>query len=409
MKTVGIIAEYNPFHNGHAYQIDEIKKRTGADYVIIAMSGNFVQRGTPAIIDKYARTQMALCCGADLVLELPTLWATASAEDFATAGVTLLDQLGCVDFLCFGAESNDLAALLKLAAILTEEPDVYKAALSDELKKGQSFPTARRNALASFCAYSELLDSPNNILAIEYLKALRRRDSSMKPFLIQREGFGYHDTDLSVSVHPSATGIRKLLFSEDVDWSLLKGSMPEEAYAILSNYSKEYPFIDINNFSIQLNYRLLLEQVHGYESFRDISNEISNRLLKNRYQFLSFSQFCELNKSRDITYTRINRALLHLLLNITDEAVWAGKALDYIPYLRPLGFRKTSSFILSVIKRNSHVPLISKLADAHKVLSKDSFDMLSIDIFSADLYEQVLSAKKSTFPRSEFTREIVLL
>ena len=155
MKVVSIIAEYNPFHNGHAYQIKEIKKRTGADYVVIAMSGDFVQRGTPAIIDKYARTKMALSCGVDLVLELPVIWATASAEYFAMAGGTLFEKMGCVDMLCFGAETDNLPLLSVLAEILAEEPEGYRRLLSMYLKEGLAFPVARRKALCAYLATQE--------------------------------------------------------------------------------------------------------------------------------------------------------------------------------------------------------------------------------------------------------------
>ena len=143
MKTIGIIAEYNPFHNGHAYQIAELKRKTNADFVVIVMSGDFVQRGAPAIIDKYCRAEMALLCGADLVIELPAVWAVSSAEDFAMAGVTLFDKMGCIDGICFGAESDQLPLLKSIAGVLAEEPDIYRSALSSYLKKGLAFPAAR--------------------------------------------------------------------------------------------------------------------------------------------------------------------------------------------------------------------------------------------------------------------------
>lgn len=220
MKIIGIIAEYNPFHNGHAYQITTIRERTGADFVIVAMSGDFVQRGAPAILDKYARAQMALSCGADLVLELPALWATASAEHFAMAGVTLFEKMGLVDGICFGAETDNLPLLTAIADILADEPEAYRTLLASYLKTGAAFPKARASALADFVAMHEMhltddlhevLSSPNNILAIEYLKALRRRHSSMTPYLIRREGSGYHDTALAPTA--SATGIREALLA----------------------------------------------------------------------------------------------------------------------------------------------------------------------------------------------------
>ena len=194
MKTIGIIAEYNPFHNGHAYQIAELKRKTNADFVVIAMSGDFVQRGAPAIIDKYCRAEMALLCGADLVIELPAVWAVSSAEDFAMAGVTLFDKMGCIDGICFGAESDQLPQLKSIAGVLAEEPDIYRSALSSYLKKGLAFPAARAAALSDYFKSTgmnfliSILDTPNNILAVEYLKALKRRNSAMTPILIPRRG-----------------------------------------------------------------------------------------------------------------------------------------------------------------------------------------------------------------------------
>lgn len=435
MKTVGIIAEYNPFHNGHAYQIKKAKELTGADYAVIAMSGDFVQRGAPAILDKYTRAKMALTCGADLVIELPVLWAAASAESFAMAGVSLFDKMGCVDAICFGAETDDLPLLSELASILAEEPECYRHALSAGLKRGLNFPSARASALTELygktnsvnASLSGILSSPNNILALEYLKALRRRNSKITPILLKRRGSGYHDTTIANTIDSSsmgtplsggfslsdglvcasATAIRKALLTNCI--SDLKRALPENAFDILSEYCRVNPLLTQDDFSSQLAYRLLLEGSQGYDRFCDVSTDISNRLLKNRNQFLSFSDFCERNKSRDITYTRMNRILLHILLGLTTDDFLLGKKLDYIPYFRLLGFRKASSALLSDIKRCAGVPMISKLSDAGSILNENVLRMLHQDIFAAELYEQVLSSKKRTFPRSEYTREIVLL
>ena len=195
MKVVGIVAEYNPFHNGHMYQMRKVKEETGADYVVVAMSGNFLQRGVPALCDKFIRTEMALQCGADLVIEIPTLWATASAEYYAHAGVSLLAATGIVTHLAFGAETDDLDALLEISSVLKEEPDVYRAVLSNSIRTGNSFPVARKNALTTTLPHfkkeelDDILDNPNNILALEYLKAI---PDSIQPILIKREGAGYH-------------------------------------------------------------------------------------------------------------------------------------------------------------------------------------------------------------------------
>ena len=214
MKTAGIIAEYNPFHTGHKYQIDHVKGTLSADYVVIAMSGDFVQRGTPALLSKYVRAEMALRAGADLVLELPVSCATASAELFARSGVQLLDGLGVVDTLCFGSECGDTEILMKLAGILVEEPEEFKSALRRNLKEGMTFPKARSLALGEVLPgnesekYQQVLSSPNNILGIEYCKAILRENSSIVPTAIKREGNDYHENSLFTDSFPSASAIR---------------------------------------------------------------------------------------------------------------------------------------------------------------------------------------------------------
>ncbi len=429
MKIIGIIAEYNPFHNGHAYQINEIKKRTGADYVVIALSGDFVQRGTPAIIDKYARTKMALSSGADLVIELPALWATASAEDFAMAGVTLFDKMRCVDTLCFGAETDNLPLLSTLADILADEPAKYQSLLSAYLKEGLVFPAARAKALCEFLntdAVSSILNEPNNILALEYLKALKRRSSSIQPYLLKREGAGYHDTTLLTDTNApaaSATAIREVLLGADATFQsrihnceineILNQSMPDTATDILLDYLRRRPMMQADDFSSILGYQLLNVSKETLAAVGGCNTDIANRLFKNRTQFSSFETFCELNKSKDTTYTRISRILLHLILGISHEDYQRAKNLDYIPYLRILGFRINASAILKILKASANVPLISKLANASSLLSEDALWLLEKDIFAADLYEQLCSVKlyeahkKKTTSQSEYTREIV--
>lgn len=444
MKVIGIIAEYNPFHNGHAYQIAQIRQKTNADYVVVAMSGDFVQRGTPAIIDKYARTKMALSCGADLVLELPVLWATSSAESFAMAGITLFEKMGCVNGICFGAETDDLPLLTGIAGLLAEEPQEYRDALSSYLKAGASFPAARAKAVCDFLAGGHAparlagkytaediraaMNEPNNILAVEYLKAIHKRGSSLTPYLLKREGAGYHEAKIRTADNrkssgrklptASATAIRNVLTEQPAGavehasgLTALADAMPASAHAILTNYLDTAHAVQADDFSSILGYLLLSQTKEKIADIADSNAEIANRFLKNRRHFSSFGAFCAVNKSRDVTYTRISRILLHLLLNITDADLKAGKELDYIPYLRILGFRRASSSLLSTLKKASSVPVIAKLADAGSLLSDEAFAILEKDIFAADLYEQILSqnSTKKTTPRSEYTREIVLI
>ena len=436
MKIIGIIAEYNPFHNGHAYQIKKVKEDLQADFVVVAMSGDYVQRGTPAIADKYTRTKMALGCGADLVMELPVLWATSSAEYFAMAGVTLFDKMRCVDGICFGAETDDLALLSMIAEVLVKEPILYRNALSSYLKEGLSFPVARSRALCDYfaasdapsCKYafetvSSILNEPNNILAIEYLKAIKRRNSSMTPHLIMREGAGYHEdkildtpslTDIDSPPTASATAIRKFLghisnenacqFTE-----VFTSAMPATALEILKDYLSTDSLIQANDFSSILGYRLLTTDSDFLADIGDSTPDIANRLFKNRMSFSSFEQFCELCKSKDVTYTRMSRVLLHFILGITNQDYLFGKELDYIPYLRILGFRKDASSLLKELKSYTNVPIISKLADASSYLDENVIKMLKADIFAADLYEQICAYKCKKTPKSEYAQEIILV
>lgn len=487
MKVIGIIAEYNPFHNGHAYQIREIKKRTGADYVIAAMSGDFVQRGAPAVIDKYARTKMALSCGIDLVLELPVLWATSSAESFAMASVTMFEKTGCVDGICFGAETDNLPLLSMAADILADEPDAYRDALLSNIKRGLNFPRARASALLHALPESdadtsmadelqEALDSPNNILAIEYLKALKRRGSAIVPLLLKREGAGYHDTSISVPCAPqtsaartaamqapvitadfpaagsahsgdahaaaadatmdlstpgtaqeasapaaSATAIRNVLaqFSAAAFLSarqrealptVLKNVMPAPAFLVLSDYLAQYAPVWEDDFSGVLGYLLLSLPKKTLSGFGGCNADIANRLHQSRRNLRTFSSFCEEMKSRDITYTRMSRVLLHLILGIKNEdyvRFAKRESADYVPYLRMLGFKKDTAPLLRLVSKNASVPLLSKLADAAASLTPEANALLEQDIFAADLYEQTLARKKRTTSRSEYAREIV--
>lgn len=451
MKIIGIIAEYNPFHNGHAYQIKMIKEYLQADYVVVAMSGNFVQRGAPALIDKYARTEMALSCGADLVIELPVLWATASAEYFAMAGVTLFDKMGCIDGICFGAETSDLNSLSQISEVLVEEPESYRMALSSYLKEGLSFPTARSKALCEYFAQSaassthrndvvdsdaisSILNEPNNILAIEYLKALKRRNSSIKPHIIKREGTGYHEEeikDLSSSTFESdisgsnayiptasATAIRKELLEQitasmyskaKLSYDKLSSAMPPLALDILKRYLDTSTLIFSNDFSPTLCYKIISAKVEDIAAIGDSNTDLANRILKNQPKFIKFEQYCELCKSKEITYSRLSRIFIHLILEIKDEDYSKGKAMDYIPYLRILGFRKDASLLLKELKNNTQVPVISKLANAASFLNEDALELLEKDIFAANLYSNICTIITETTYANEYARNIVIL
>ncbi len=413
MKVVGIVAEYNPFHKGHKYQIEKVRKETGADYVIIAMSGNFLQRGVPALCDKFTRAEMALKCGADLVIEIPTLWATASAEYYAHAGVALLASTGVMTHLAFGAETDDLDALLQVSSILKQEPDVYRAVLANSIRTGNSFPVARKNALVTSLPLfpteklDELLDNPNNILALEYLKAL---PDSIEPILIQREGSGYHDTEINTEL-PSASAIREAIFSPegDVDLNSLANAMPQESFVLLKNALKCNQLIETNDFSDSLGYCLLSQASNGFASFADCNQDFSNKIKNNLKDYVTFEEFIETLKTKDMTYTRVNRNLLHILLGIKQSDYTIGRAIGFAPYLRILGFRNASSGLLSEIKREASAPIISKAADASTLLDYETNKFFEKDVFASNLYYQHVARKSGTKPKNEYTNQIVIL
>ena len=238
MKTIGIIAEYNPFHTGHEYHILKTKELTGADRVVVIMSGNFVQRGTPAICDKYTRATAAILGGADLVLELPAYYSCGSAEFFAMGAVSILNQLQIIDYLSFGTESDNIESLNQIADILVNEPDEYKSLLMNELNSGNNMAVARSNALLTYTGNSlfhDLVNSPNNILALEYLKALKNFCSPISPVNILREGAGYHDKSFDMK-HTSATALRECFNNKD--FRLIRNFTPDRIFNLYENFTE---------------------------------------------------------------------------------------------------------------------------------------------------------------------------
>lgn len=453
MTITALIAEYNPFHNGHAYHIREARRLTGADFLIVLMSGNFVQRGEPAVIDKTARAEMAVRCGADLVLELPVCYACGSAEYFAGGAVALLNALGCVDYLCFGSECGDLAVLQTAAAVLSDEPEEYRQELQKLLRQGRSFPLARQEALARYLAQNpgterdaeifscetpaSFLSLPNNILAIEYLKALIQSHSPIKPVTIRRMGSGYHDTDIGRFC--SATALRRA-FAEKADSNVffpsdlshdsaalpdgavnfplqIAASVPAEVCGILSaNWQRTFP-VFADDFSVMLHYRLLAaKNWQSYAACFDVSETLARRIFQMRHEFTDISSFVPLVKTRNLTEAFVRRALLHILLELPQP-----EKADGLPvyYARILGLRRSAGSLFGRIKKNGQVPLLSKLADAEETLRRfyDNSDskaeralqFLSLEIRASEFYGAARTAKFKTPTASEYTRQIFIL
>lgn len=411
MKVNGIIAEYNPFHNGHEYQLKESLRRTGAEYTVVVMSGNFVQRGAPALVGKFRRTEMAMHSGADLVLELPTLYSTSSAEYFATGAVTLLDKLGVVDNLCFGSESGDADLLKQIAEILLEEPEEYKQSLKQYLKQGLSYPNARNDALVQnypfLRQHKNVLSSPNNILGIEYIKVILRLNIPMNPLTVQRLGSGYHSR-LPVDAPCSAMAIRQALYS-GADATFLKGNMPQQAAQILASRLPNSGPVNSNDFSDILYYKLTMEREQGFEKYLDVSTALSDRICSHLDDYRGFDNFCDTLKTKDMTYTRISRCLLHIMLDIKKVDMERARIMGTVPYARVLGFRKSAEPLLGEIKLHSSIPLVTKPADAEKLLDRDAYSMLRQDMQCAQIYRGVASRRLGITPNNEISTPLVIL
>lgn len=392
MKIAGVIAEYNPFHKGHQFHLDRGREITHADYVIVVMSGNYVQRGTPAMFDKYTRAEAALRSGADLVLELPVSVATGSAEYFASGAVNMLADTGIVTDLCFGSECGSLMDLQELADILAEEPEEYQILLRKYLKEGMSFPAARAHAMKEYAPdrASDLLDAPNNLLGLEYLKALKRLHSTILPHTIQREGNAYHDITVTDGRAASASGIRDTLMKSQgvfTDRILLQLPFPE----LYKDYEGLSP-VSENSFSLLLLQKLRAIQDQPLEQYFGVSAELSNRIWNRLDEFSSFSGFTDLLKTRELTRTSVSRALLHVLLDVRE----------YKPasVFRVLGFRKSSAILLKELSAHGNLPVITSLSQA---------GIPPKELYADYLYESVRSLLHGRSFQNEYRRKMLVI
>ena len=404
MKIVGLITEYNPFHSGHKYHIEKAKELTGADYCIAVMSGDFVQRGAPAFLPKHLRAEMALHGGCDMIIELPVCYSTGSAEYFASGAISILDNLGCIDAVCFGSECGDYDSLNKIAQVLADEPSEYKMILQNSLKSGLNFPSARQYALENYFHDEKLnliIKEPNNILGIEYIKAMILRNSTMKGYTISRMDSSYHDTELSVQ-YSSASAIRSVFnnYNHIPDFNLLNGHLSNHSIDIMKKqYAIRYPVLT-DDFSLLLKYRLLSETKESLTDYMDITPELANRMMNYRNEYISVSQFTNLLKTKELTYSRISRCLMHIILNIKKHQMSSDS------YARILGFRQKSSELFSLIKNNSQIPLITNLTMLN-ALNTTQLNILRQTIFASDLYESIISDKYKKPFIHELTKQII--
>ena len=391
MKTAGVIAEFDPFHNGHAYFLRRVRELTSADFIIAVMSGDFTQRGKPALMGKRTRAKAAMLNGADAVVELPVQYATSSAELFASGAVSLLNALGCVDHLCFGTEADDMEALRAAADIMSEETEAFKEKLDENLRQGMSYPLARLQALKDTGASKDAADMlclPNNILAVEYLKALKRLVSGMQPVNVKREAVDHDDTN-TYGIYSSAKNIRATLkltgSPESVEMYLPENTLP----LLREHFRVDLPVYD-DDLSLLIKYRLAMETEASLMRYADMSREMAHRIINHRNDISVLSKFTELVKTKNLTYTRISRALLHVLLGITKEDMKQYRAAGVTGYARLLGFKKESSALIDRMDETASVPVISRLSDCKRLLSPPFDRMLKDTIRASDIYNYII-------------------
>ena len=408
-RVLGIVGEYNPFHNGHLYHMGESVKETGAEYVVCIISGNFVQRGNTSLINKWAKAKMALVNGADLVIELPTVYSISSAENFAEGAIKLFNSLKVVDTISFGMEANDIATLNNIANVLYTEPKEYVTMLNHELQKGNSFPKARENALMMYLndikRYANIMSGSNNILAIEYLKALRKTKSNITPIGIKREKVLYKD-EYVVDEFASATAIRKMLLTRQFDD--IRKVMPRSSYMILGEELKNGHYvIDITRFQKEILYVLRKMSVSEIRDLPDVSEGLEVTIKNAADSCNTLEELINIVKSKRFTQTRIQRILLYALLGINKKQMETARKID--PYVRILGFNaKGKNLISEIMNINPKLNMVTSVKKYIDTVSNKSLkEMLETDIRATDIY--TLGYEKDSWANLDYTNKIIII
>ena len=409
-KVLGIVAEYNPFHNGHLYHINESKKAVNADYTLAIMSGNFVQRGDTSLIDKWSKAQMAILNGVDLVIELPLLYSISSAENFAEGSIKILNSLNIVDYLSFGSELCDVNILNDFANVLYHEPKEYVSILNHELSKGFSFPKARENALLMYLndirKYANILSSPNNILAIEYLKALKKYKSSIIPISINRAKVDYNSTEI-INGFASATAIRKIALTNDV-WSL-RHAMPKSSFDVMYDSLRSgHAVPSLAKLEREIIYILRKMSVEEIADLPDVTEGLEYSIKNAANSCNTIYELVSIVKSKRYTTTRLQRILLYALLGITKKDMQNSRKIN-MPYIRVLGFNEKGKQLLSGISHaNPKLDIITSVKNYLDTSSnKPLKNMLKKDIFATDIY--TIGYDYDSISNLDFTHKIVSL
>ncbi|MBU5306660.1 nucleotidyltransferase [Clostridioides mangenotii] len=412
MNILGLVVEYNPFHNGHLFHLNESKKKTEASHTVAVMSGNFLQRGEPAILDKHTRAEMAVRAGVDLVIELPTLYACQSAELFSYGAITTLNSLNCINSICFGSEVGDIRLLYAISDILSCEPLEFKASLKTYLDLGMLFPTARSKALIEYISkhninstnnnYSlvnieEVLNNPNNILGIEYIKRLIKLNSSIKPYTIKRIQSEYNSTVMTGFIS-SATAIRnKLNACENLEE--IENAMPLTSYQVLKNKIDENNLLMHDELFFDTLKATIFRDKERLTDIFEVNEGIENKIYKEAFIAKNANELVNLVKSKRYTMTKVKRILNNILLGISKDEINKAKEVETMPYVRILAFNNKGREILKEIKNNSEIKIINKFSNIEFYLDDPNFkNLIQNDIRATNIYNTVyLKGRKIKF------------
>ena len=397
MNLLGLIVEYNPFHNGHLYHLNESKKITNATHTIAVMSGNFMQRGTPALLDKFTRAEMAVRNGVDLVVELPTLYACQSAEIFAHGGISLLNSLNCVNSICFGSEIGDIDILYLISKILIDEPIDFKIKLKDYLDKGLPFPKARASALFYYITENKLYDtseedllnmlnSPNNILGIEYIKSILKLNSKIKPYTINRINSGYNSLNVNDSIC-SASAIRNALKNNSLN--TINYTMPKDTYDIINRVIESGFNLVYNEDFYQILSSIIIRDKYNLTDYFEVNEVIENKIYNYIFKCHNIETLQNEIKSKRYTMTKISRTLNNIMLGIKGGDILKTKDLTNIPYVRVLAFNEKGCEILKEIKKNSEIEVITKFSKIKYINSNIFNTLINYDIKATNMYNLI--------------------
>ena len=402
---LGIVSEYNPFHNGHLHHLQKSKELTKTDFSVVVMSGNFVQRGDTSLVNKWVKTEMALEAGVDLVIELPTVYAISSAENFADGAVKILNSLGVVDFISFGSEIGEIAPLNDVANILYQEPKEFSSLITAQLKSGLSYPRAREIALSQFFGnskrYSEILNNPNNILGIEYLKSLKKHRSHITPLTIKRDYSDYNSKQVKKGI-ASATAIRTMVQNKKNVHYLV----PYETYELLDkeiNYGKIIS--SLSCFEKEIIYTLRRMTLSEIANLPDVSEGLENKIKMAANTCNKLDDLIKNIKSKRYTQSRIQRILLYALLNISSKDISSSRRVN--PYIRVLGFNKHGKRIISAIAAAN--PKLNIIVSVKKFMENSNNNtlrnMISKDILATNIY--TLGYEKDPIANLDYTHKVI--